>query len=592
MRPIRTSGLAAALAAAVLGTLAGALPTAGAAPAPPVADGVVHRWIVRATDASTVASGTLAAQLKTTGARVIAGQPRIGSIVVDATAAQIGRVRDLPSVAVVAADRSVPTASLGFTPSSQPGAMTNVTRITGAQEMWKAGYTGAGVDVAIIDTGVAPVSGLKDPGKVFVGPDLSFESQSADTRYLDSYGHGTNMAGIIAGRETAKASGATYAADTTNFYGMAPDARLVSIKLGDRNGAVDVSQMIAAIDWVIANRQSNGLNIRVLNLSYGNISSNDNYTDPVSWAAESAWKANITVVASGGNDGVTQKGLASPGFNRWIITVGAADTKGTDTHADDTLAPFSQVGTDGKRGPDFLAPGVGIVSLGVPGSKILSTYTSAKIGNNFLRGNGTSQAAAVVSGAAALILQKYPNLRNDDVKAFLKQTANPIGSYTTAQQGRGVINLRCALSTAPATNTRQTVADATGTGTLDKARGGNYVTIGGAPLTGETDIMGMPWDSASIASKIPWGLAWSWDGQFNGSYWLGTTGYTADTTSWAGRTWSGRTWSGRTWSGRTWSGRTWSGGAWNGSGWTSATWTSPVATPAWASSAWYADGWK
>jgi serine protease AprX len=153
-------------------------------------------------------------------------------------------------VAAVAPAPAVTLTSLGYDPATQNGGMTKVNQLTGATGMWKAGYTGKGIDVAVIDTGVAPVPGLAQSDKVVVGPDLSFESQATSTRYLDSYGHGTHMSGIIAGREVAAASGATYAADTTNFYGMAPDSRILSLKVGDHNGTVDVSQVIAAVNWV------------------------------------------------------------------------------------------------------------------------------------------------------------------------------------------------------------------------------------------------------------------------------------------------------------------------------------------------------
>ena len=275
-----------------------------------------------------------------------------------------GAVVGLAGVTAVVPDQQLRTASLGFDPASQNGSMTNVTRLTGAQSLWKSGSPGAGVDVALVDSGVAPVPALADPAKVVVGPDLSFESQDPDLRYLDTYGHGTHMGGIIAGRERGKASGAGYASDTANFYGMAPDARLVEVKVADHDGAVDVSQVIAAIDWVVQNKSSNGLNIRVLNLSFGTMSPQAAQTDPLSWAAEVAWKAGVVVVASAGNDGATTPGIANPAYNPFVLAVGAADTKGTDTTADDVVPDFSarQGGNWGSRGIDLVAPGVGIVA--------------------------------------------------------------------------------------------------------------------------------------------------------------------------------------------------------------------------------------
>ena len=163
-----------------------------------------------------------------------------------------------------------PAASLasGYDAATDMNSMYNTTQYTGAQAWWSAGFTGAGVDVAIIDTGVSPVEGLSDPGKIVHGPDLSFESQSESFRNLDTNGHGTFMAGIIAGRGSGAVSG-SYAGDSTNFLGVAPDARILSVKVGVADGGVDVSQVIAAIDWVVQHRNDNGMNIRVLNLSFG-----------------------------------------------------------------------------------------------------------------------------------------------------------------------------------------------------------------------------------------------------------------------------------------------------------------------------------
>jgi serine protease AprX len=409
---------------------------------------------------------------------------------------------------------------------------------------------------------------------------------------LDSYGHGTAMAGIIAGREVAKGSGASYAADNTNFYGMAPDARIISLKLADRSGAVDVSQMIAAVDWVTTNRKRNGLNIRVLNLSYGTNTSLSWQDDPLSWAAEAAWHEGVVVVASAGNDGATKIGLASPAFNPWLLAVGSSDQKGTPTVADDVVAGFSEVGGGRTRGPDLVAPGMSIVAPGVKGSYIASTYPNAVIGNTFVRGSGTSQSAAVVSGAVALTLQKFPDLTPDEVKRFLMRTAFTIPNVASDSQGKGMVSLAKVLNETPDYGYKQSsvISRGNGGGSINASRNGSYVTVGGSAITGEVDIMGQAWNSAAMATAADTDKAWTSDGQFNGNYWTGA-GLANDTTSWAGRTWLGRTWLGRTWLGRTWLGRTWLSASWTGSGWSSATWSSPVGVPSWAGAVWSTNGW-
>ena len=221
-------------------------------------------------------------------------------------------------------------AAPGYDATSDVNSMYNTTLYTGVRNWWKAGYTGDGVDVAVIDTGVTPVDGLADPGKIVYGPDLSLDAPADNLHNLDANGHGTFMAGIIAGRGSGADPG-SYAGDQTNFLGVAPDARIVSVKVGASDGSVDVSQVIAAIDWVVQHRNDNGLNIRVLNLSYGTDSAQPYQVDPLAYAVEQAWKAGIFVVAATGNAGYQFKTgtLADPAYDPKIFAVGATDAQGT-----------------------------------------------------------------------------------------------------------------------------------------------------------------------------------------------------------------------------------------------------------------------
>ncbi|MFN8073857.1 MAG: S8 family serine peptidase [Kineosporiaceae bacterium] len=590
---LTAAGLLAAVAL-VAPTAATAVPTTPGGAAEQAAPATPSRWIVRlGADAGDATGRALAAP----GVHVIAAQEHLGTVVITADAATAARLRSVPGIAGVVADGTVKAASLGFDPATQPGALTNVNRVIGATDAWKKGYTGNGIDVALVDTGVSPVPALKDAAKIVIGPDLSFEDQNPDLRYLDTYGHGTHMAGIITGREVAKGSGSGYAADTQNFYGVAPDSRLVSLKLADQQGVVDVSQMIAAIDWVVANKAANGLNIKVLNISFGTESPQSPQNDPLSWAAEVAWKSGIVVVAAAGNDGGSVAGLSNPAYNPWVLAVGSADTKGTDAKTDDAVPTFSakQGGNWGSRSVDVIAPGVGIVAPADPGSVLYDSYPSARVGSGFFRGSGTSQSAAVVSGAVALMLQARSWLSPDQVKAVLMGTADKLPGVAATAQGSGEIDLVEAV-TANVPGTLQNPVNGMGTGSLESARGDFHVVIGGATLSGELDVMGYQWGSEA-ASRTANKTIWSSDGKFNGNPWMVGGGFTTDTTSWAGRTWSGRTWSGRTWSGstwngRTWSGRTWSGRTWSGSTWAGASWSDPVSSASWASSLWSGSSWK
>ncbi len=280
----------------------------------------------------------------------------------------------LPIVLLTTTVAATGVQAAGYDPASDVNSMASVTDYTGAQAWWAAGYTGQGVDVALIDSGVAPVQGLTTPGKIVYGPDLSLESQAPNLTNLDTFGHGTFMAGLIAGRDDSLT--APYGdAPASAYRGMAPDARIVSIKVATADGGVDTSQVIAAIDWVVQHRNDNGLNIRVLNLSYGTNSSQWYGVDPLAYAVEQAWDAGIVVVAAAGNSGFQSKGsspaLANPAYDKRIIAVGASDSMGTATMADDTVPDFSAAAKTGSaRAPDFVAPGVHLEGLRVANSWI------------------------------------------------------------------------------------------------------------------------------------------------------------------------------------------------------------------------------
>jgi serine protease AprX len=203
--------------------------------------------------------------------------------------------------------------------ASTPLDLADTESVIGAPASWANGDTGQGIDVAVLDTGVTPVAGLNAPNKVIYGPDLSFDSQESSLAYLDGYGHGTAMAGLIAGNDIGAGG----------FNGVAPGARIVSVKVGASNGAVDVSQIIAGIDWVTQHAQTNGLNIRVLNLSLGTDSLQPYQIDPLAHAAEVAWRHGIVVVAAAGNAGDAASALDDPASDPYLIAVGASDSNGT-----------------------------------------------------------------------------------------------------------------------------------------------------------------------------------------------------------------------------------------------------------------------
>ncbi|MFN2539402.1 MAG: S8 family serine peptidase, partial [Mycobacteriales bacterium] len=381
------------------------------------------------------------------------------------------------------------------------------------------------------------------------------------------------MAGLIAGRDDAVQVGSNDAGDSTDFMGIAPDARIVNVKVADQGGAVDVSQVIAAIDWIVQHRSENGLNIKVINLSFGTDSTQPYVLDPLAYAAEVAWKSGIVVVAAVGNDGNNSLAVADPSSDPFVLAVGAADTQGTVNQGDDTVATFSSAG-NGSRNPDLVAPGVHIAGLRDPGSAIDQRYGStATVATRFFRGSGTSQATAVMAGAAALVIQQHPGYTPDMVKRLLTKSANTLYasgsllgliSYQTAipsrLQGNGEANLRQAMGDSVSSGYTQNYTASQGNGTLEGARGSLHVTSPtGVMLTGEQDIMGQTWSSVAMASLEAAGQSWS------GGTWNGQT--------WSGQSWSGQSWSGQSWSGQSWSGQSWSGQSWSGQSWSTADWS-------------------
>jgi serine protease AprX len=468
--------------------------------------------------------------------------------------------------------------SATYDPASDPYSMQNVTAGDGVQDWWNAGYTGKGVGVAVIDTGVSPVQGLSSAGKVVNGPDLSLESQNPGLQYLDANGHGTFMAGLIAGND----------GQPGGYRGVAPDARILSLKVGVADGGTDVSQVVAAIDWIVQHRNDNGMNIRVINLSYGTNSTQPYGTDPLAYAAEQAWKAGIVVVAAAGNsgyqNGASAQGLADPAYDPQIIAVGSSDTNGSATPWDDQVASYSASSascSSGCRAPDLIAPGTHMQGLRVPGSYIDQNNQAGVLSSRYFRGSGTSEATAFVSGAVADLLQRYPQLTPDQVKEMLTSSCDKLSSFNWKQQGCGEIDLDKLMgaSVPSVSGSLQYNAPSTGAGSLEASRGTDHISNNGVVLQGEQDIFGKPFVSAAMAALEAAGSSWS-GGMWNGSVWTGS--------SWSGSSWSGSSWSGSSWSGSSWSGSSWSGSSWSGSSWSGSSWSGS----SWSGSSWSGSSWS
>jgi serine protease AprX len=347
--------------------------------------------------------------------------------------------------------------------------------------------------------------------------------------------------------------------------------------------------VIAAIDWVVQHRTDNGMNIRVLNLSFGTDSSQSYLIDPLAYAAEVAWRKGIVVVAAAGNNGTTLGRLNDPANDPYLIAVGADNPNGTGSVSDDTIPDWSSRG-DGMRNTDLVAPGKSIVSLRDPNSYIDAHYPSGRVGDRYFRGSGTSQAAAVMSGAAALLLQARPNLTPDQVKRLLTKTASPVPDASETAQGAGLVNVKAAVNGSVSSIYRQTWPTSTGTGSLEASRGSAHIADeNGNELRGEQDIFGNQWDGTSWSGTSWSGTSWS-GGQWNGTTWSGTSwsGTSWSGTSWSGTSWSGTSWSGTSWSGTSWSGTSWSGTSWSGTSWSGTSWSGT----SWSGTSWSTSGWS
>ncbi len=452
-----------------------------------------------------------------------------------------------------------------FAMSVKPGSPVPLRIVTERSESEFAGKnaTGQGIDVALVDSGVTPVSGLDQRGKVVYGPDLSNEGGQPNLANLDTYGHGTHLAGIINGEEG-------------DVLGVAPGSRVVSVKVAGATGETSIAQVIAGIDWVVEHKNDNGLNIRVLNLSLGVPGVKTNQGDLLSAAVERAWNAGIVVVAAAGNRGNDFGGIDSPAVSPYVIAVGGIESFDS-SGAQDSMASWSSGGNE-YRTPDIVAPGRSIMSFRVPGSMLDQLYPQAVVDEKYFLGSGTSQSAAVVSGFAAALLSRQPTLTNDQVKFLFERPAVDVargnlldgsGKLEAKQSARYVGS----AGKAPVQNFPLAIPSMDYSGRL-------LQTVDGQKLDGQV---------VSKTDGALTGATWS-GGTWNGATWSGGTwsGATWSGATWSGATWSGGVWSGATWSGATWSGATWSGATWSGATWSGATWSGAT----WSGATWSGMSWS
>jgi serine protease AprX len=525
----------------------------------------------------------LEAAVAAVGGQVTARLDIVQGVTAELSAQALSQLHLNPAVSRITPNITVQPVAAGMqTTDTKIAPETYYPTVTGADLVWAAGVNGAGVAVAVIDSGLTPLLGLTsnaagNPNRVVASIDLVKPSNG--TLLEDPYGHGTHIAGIIANTDKTKSG---------QWAGMAPGVNLVNVRVLNEKGVGTYDAVIQGIQWVIANKDA--YNIRVINLSLVAPVLGPYWADPLNQAVMAAWQAGIVVVAAAGNEGPGPQSVMAPGNNPYIITVGAFTDNYTPTDwSDDYIAPFSAAGPtqDGFIKPDLVAPGAHMASLMLNGAAISKAHEANRIDAQYFSMAGTSQATAVASGVAALIVAAQPDLTPDQVKFRMLATAFPWRDsdtgealYSVWQQGAGRINaVDAALNS-------EAIGAANGGMNISADLDGTEHYAGYSYYDPETGVYRLyqPEDLVDEASYGTWsGSYGTWSGSYgtwSGSYgtWSGSYGtWSGSYGTWSGSygTWSGSygTWSGSygTWSGSygTWSGSygTWSGsyGTWSGS---------------------------
>jgi serine protease AprX len=440
---------------------------------------------------------------------------------------------------------------------------------TGVPTAWSAGYNGAGIGVAVIDSGINDSHpDLKDSteshSRVVYRQDFTgtATSNSSGAKY-DLYGHGTHVAGIIGGNGYLSSG---------NYIGVAPAVNLVDLRVLDLNGAGTDSNVIAAIEQAITLQKT--YNIRVINLSLGRGIFVSYTQDPLCQAVEAAWKAGIVVVVAAGNYGRVSVDasngfgtVTAPGNDPYVITVGAMKSNGSSSPSAETLASYSSKGPttyDHVVKPDLVAPGNDIVSLAAPGTTLEAEFPAELVtgndGNNdYFTLSGTSMATPLVVGSVALLLQQNSALTPDQVKARLMKTTykvNSIGSssayvphlsqtftdfYDLLSVGSGLVDMQNAVTNtdlAPATvgaALSPSVVYNPSNNTVSLVEGNSSVTVNSV-VWGSSVVWGtsVVWGATVSGSSVVWGASLPWNNNLLSAFsvvWGSSTGTGTQATS-------------------------------------------------------------
>ncbi len=423
--------------------------------------------------------GTLASA---PGVRVLTSLPSLQMAVVRGDANALARLAAVPGVRGVAPDRAVRVSGTDTNKHDSDGVFAS----QGLGGTAGAPAAGAGVRVAVVDTGVSDTAALnRASGRLRDAVDSSRvvdgKPVKTDGTFLDGYGHGTFMAGIIAGGPVPGTNG--------RALGVAPGATVLVVRVARQDGTSSLSNVLGGLDWVVGHAAE----VDVVNLSLSQDRPGKNYgADPLTDAVDQVREAGVAVVVSAGND---KNKVSDPGFDPRALTVGAFDT------GSGKVAPFS--GSDTVAGvvkPDVVASGVDVLGMLPPGSVLAQAKNTTHLGHGLFRGSGTSQAAAITSGLAALLVAAHPDATPIQVKASLRCAATDVKGR---RGGQGLVQA---------------------TTTLCAGENGEPLDGSGDP-TGETSFDASAWGASA------WGAS-----------------------AWAASAWGASAWAASAWAGQGWGG--------------------------------------
>ncbi len=492
------------------------------------------------------------------GGRVEAPLP-----IVDGVLAKVpsSRLDELMRKAIVTSDRPMKVQSSTYGGSLVSAYPAEV----GATSMWNDGVAGEGVTVALVDTGVANVPDLA--GRVIASADLSPE-----LTFEDGYGHGTFMAGLIAGNGAS--SGGRYT-------GVAPASKLMSVKVAASDGSTSLGRVLLGVQLV--DESAERFNVRVALLALDSDSPLPPSLDPLTRSLRRLWAHGVVVVVPAGNHGPDAGTISSPGEDPVLLTAGSVDDLGTNDVADDVVSDFSSRGPTrwGMPKPDVAAPGHHLVSLRAPGSTVDEANPSARVEDAYFKGSGTSMSAAVTAGAAALLLQKRPSLSPDQVKAMFMGSAVPIPAGDVDSVGAGVVDVAAAAAGGAPEGLPAVPDD--GVSFKFPNVGGFHFDWYGDDVNGYR-FLAREWGAREWAAR-------AWDARaWDAREWAAREWAQArwDAREWAARSWDAREWGAREWNAREWAAREWAARSWDARSWDAREW----AARQWTARAWDAREWS